>query len=91
MKYLIIHEVREPYEENAKKMLEVEKKRNEKGEAFTDEERITAIYFPMSLPSRGYRIVDCEPEKMMKWVMAYQGIFNAEIIPVGSREDWQRI
>ena len=91
MKYLIIHEIRDPFEDNAKKMYAIERERAEKGEGFAEEEKITPIYFPINLPPKGYRIVDCEPEKVMKWVKAYRGILNAEIISVGTREEWAKV
>ena len=88
---MIIHEIRDPFEENAKKMYEILEQRKEKGEDFTVEEMVTTIYHPISLPPKGYRIVDCEPEKLMKFVSDYRGLLNAEILPVQTQEEWKQI
>jgi len=51
-------------------MYEIMKTVTEKGEGFTEDEIVTPIYHPISLPPKGYRIVDCDCKTLMKWVSA---------------------
>jgi hypothetical protein len=52
---------------------------------------VTTIYHPIGLPPKGYRIVDCSRNKLMKWVSDYREVLNAEIIPIETQEEWQKL
>ena len=55
MKYMIIGSVKEPYEENYAKVLEIEKKRLEKKEAISLQKKmLTKMYVSMGSPSWTY-------------------------------------
>ena len=89
MKHLLMGELRKPYEENRKKMYEIEKKRTEKGEAFGD-----AIIFPQhALLSKAYSsfmVVDCSEETLAKWIAAYQGVADFKIHPIMARSEFEK-
>ena len=92
MKYMIIGSVKEPYEENYAKVLEIEKKRLEKKEAFTLQNKmLTKMYVSMGSPSWTYWVVDCEPEDIVKWSKVYAEVMIAEVIPVITREEWAKL
>ena len=89
MKYLMIGELRKPYEENRKKMYEIEEKRTEKGEVLGD-----AIIFPqhllLSKENASFRGVDCEEEKLAKWIAAYQDVADFKIHPIMARSEFEK-
>jgi hypothetical protein len=92
MKYMIIGSVKEPYEENYAKVLEIEKKRQEKGEAFSLQNKmLTSMYVSVGSPSWTYWVVDCEPEDIVKWSKVYADVMVAEVIPVMTRDEWAKL
>ena len=90
MKYMIIGEIKEPVEENMAKSMEIEKKRQEKGDVLSDK-MITPMFYPIVTPPKAYWVVDCERKDVMKWANDYRGVLNAKIIPVETRQDWAKI
>lgn len=88
MKYLLIGELRKPYEENRKKVNEIEKKRTEKGEV------LDAIIFPihalLSKANTYFMVVDCEEEKLAKWIAAYQDVTDFKIHPIMARSEFEK-
>lgn len=88
MKYMIIHEINEPWEENYAKVLEIEKKRAKKGEGFTGKQMVTQMYISIATPNKTFWVVDCEPEDIIKWSKAYGTVMKSKIIPVMTRAEW---
>ena len=90
MKYLMLGELRKPYEENRKKMYEIEKKRTEKGEVLGD-----AIIFPqhvlLSKTNASFMVVDCTEEKLAKWIAAYQDVADFKIHPIMARSEFEKV
>jgi len=89
MKYLMIGELRKPYAENRKKMLEIEKKRTEKGEVLGD-----AIIFSqhvlLSKTNASFMVVDCSEEILAKWIAAYQDVADFKIHPIMARSEFMQ-
>ena len=91
MKYMIIHEMKEPREESLAKAFEIEKKRAEKGEGFSGKQMLTKMYSTIAMPNKTYWVVDCEPEEIMKWSKTYEAVLNAKVIPVMARDEWAKL
>lgn len=89
MKYLLLGELRKPYAENRKKMLEIEKKRTEKGEVLGE-----AIIFPqhvlLSKANSSFMVVDCSKEILAKWIAAYQDVADFKIHPIMVRSEFMQ-
>ena len=87
MKYMVFGEYKEPIEDNMKKMYEVEKRRIEKGTAFSD------YVFPMHTcvtQLKSFFVVDVDESEIMRWVSDYGPLVNAEIYPIVERSTWQK-
>ncbi|MFC1803649.1 hypothetical protein ACFL0D_06760 [Thermoproteota archaeon] len=94
MKYVIVHEAKEPHQENLAKALEIEKergKRRKKGEKIPSMKMITPFYITLDTPWKSFWVVDCEPEDILHWSRDYGDFFNAKVYPVVTREEWEKI
>jgi hypothetical protein len=94
MKFLIIHEFKEPIEENLAKALEKEKERGklrEKGKRKPMMKMITPMFMTSELPFKSYWVVDCEYEQIVEWMNDYRAFMNAKISPVITREEWENL
>jgi hypothetical protein len=89
VKYLLIGELRKPYEENRKKMFEIEKKRAEKGELLGD-----AMIFPehvlLSKANSIFMVLDCAEAILAKWIVAYQDITEFKVYPIMARSEIEK-
>ena len=91
MKYVIFMEPKEPYEENMKKWIEIEKKRQEKGETFSQQEESLAQYRLLSEP-KGFMIVDTDDvSKVWKWAAAYGPVVKYKISPIVTRAEYEQL
>jgi hypothetical protein len=92
MKYMIIQQVKEPLEENIAKTYEIEKKRQEKGEAFSlHNKMLTPQYMSLNGHPTLFWVVDCEPEDLVKFSKAYGNVLSIEAIPVVTRNEWEKL
>ena len=91
MKYMIIHEMNEPWEENYEKVLTVEKDRSKKGVGFSTKNMITPMFISIAMPNKTFWVVDCEPEDIIRWSKDYQLLMKSKIIPVMTREEWAQL
>ena len=90
MKYVIFMEPKEPYEENMKKWLEIEKKRQEKGETWSAQKESLAQYYLLS-EQKGFMIVDTDDvSKVWKWAAAYGPVMKYKISPIVTREEYEK-
>ena len=87
MKYMITWELREPYEENMKKWLEIENDRKIKGETWTEDDYVLSTHFILS-EAKGLQIVDTDDSKLAKWIAAYSPVYRIKISPILSREEF---
>lgn len=91
MKYVIFMEPKEPYEENMKKVLEIEKKRQEKGETWSQQKESLVEYRLLSEP-KGFTIVDTnDVSKVWKWAAAYAPFIKYKISPIVTRVEYQQM
>lgn len=91
MKYMIIQQVKEPLEENISKTYEIEKKRQEKGEAFSlHNKMLTHQYISLNSHPTLFWVVDCEAEDLVKFSKAYGAVMDIEAIPVVTRQEWEK-
>ena len=90
MKYVIFMEYREPVEENMKKLVEIEKGRIERGEAWSQQKESLAQYWLLSEP-KGFQIIDTDdPSKIAKWCAAYGPVVKYKISPILTRDEYQK-
>jgi hypothetical protein len=89
MKYVIFFEPKEPAEEYAKKMAEIEKGRIERGETLSQQGEPSTTYFMLS-ERKGFHIVDTDVSKIVKWVESYSNVFEYKIYPIMTREEWEK-
>jgi len=84
-------EPKEPYEENMKKWIEIEKKRQEKGETFSQQEESLVQYRLLSEP-KGFMIVDTDDvSKVWKWAAAYGPVVKYKISPIVTRAEYEQL
>ena len=90
MKYVLYSELKEPYEENMKKMYEIEKGRQAKGETFSQGDEYIDQYMFLE-GNKGFLMVDTDDvSKIIKWTQAYSLVAkNIKIIPVLNRKEWE--
>jgi hypothetical protein len=84
MKFQIIFEFKEPFEESYVKALEIERKMRSR---FTH----SPFYLSMGIPMKCFSVFDGEPEEIMRWSKEYSSVFNAKVIPVMTREEWANL
>ena len=84
MKFVVTGGMKEPWEENMVKAIEIEKKRS-------SIKMLTPIYFSMGSPRKSFVVFECEPEEMMKWSKDYGVVLNAKVTPVMTREEWAKL
>ena len=89
MKYMITWEVREPVDENRKRVLEIENERKIKGETWTEDDYVLRTHFILS-EGKGLQIVDTEDSKLAKWIIAYSPVYRIKISPILSREEFAK-
>jgi len=89
MKYMITWEVREPVEENRKRVLEIENERKIKGETWTEDDYVLRTHFILS-EGKGLQIVDTDDSKLAKWIVAYSPVHRIKILPLLSREEFEK-
>ena len=81
MKYLIIQEMEQPYEENMRRAFEIEAERREKGISLED-----AFIFPEHAflsEWKWFVIVETDdPLRITKWYVDYAGVKKFKIIPI---------
>jgi hypothetical protein len=82
LKYLIMMELREPFEENVRKVFEIDNERTSKGIAFGD-----AMVFPehsfLSEENMRFMIVETDDlEKIVKWEVDYLPVLKFKVIPI---------
>ncbi len=75
MKYMITWEVREPVDENRKRVLEIENERKIKGETWTEDDFVLSTHFILS-EGKGLQIVDTDDSKLAKWIAAYSPVYR---------------
>jgi len=91
MKYVIFMEPKEPREENMKKLLEIEKKRQEKGETWSQQKESLVQYQLLSEP-KGFMIVETDDEsKVWKWAAAYAPVLKYKISPIATRAEYEQM
>ena len=92
MKYVIYSELKEPYDENMKKMYKIEKERQAKGETFSQGEEYIDQYMFLG-GNKGFLLVDTDDvSKVVKWTQAYSPVAkNIKVIPVLNRKEWEEI
>ena len=90
MKYVIYGELKEPYEENWKKLLEIEKGRKERGEMFDQTGRMIGQYAFLE-GNKSFQIIETDDvSSIVKWTQAYGSVVkNLKVIPVLTRKEWQ--
>lgn len=89
MKYVIFFKTKEPAEENTKKMADIEKGRMERGETLSQQGGSSTTYFMLS-ERKGFHIVDTDVSNIVKWVESYHSVFEYEIYPIMTREEWEK-
>jgi hypothetical protein len=81
LKYLIIQELEKPYEENMKKVFEIEKERKRKGISLED-----AIIFPnhaFLTEWKWFMIVETDdPMRIAKWEVDHMTVKKFNVIPI---------
>ena len=89
MKYVIFMEIKEPVEENLKRMFEIEGEREKKGETFGAQKELIANYYLLS-EYKAFMIVDVEDvSRIAKWVAAYSPVMQYKISPIMTREEYE--
>ena len=87
MKYLIIQETEQPYEENMKKALEIEKERRQKGTSLSD-----AIIFPTHAflsEWKWFFIVETDdPMRIAQWEIDHLTVKKYKVIPIIDSSEW---
>ena len=78
MKYLVYMSLMEPYEENVKKMIQIEKRRIDKGESW-DKEMIFPIH-SIQTTGNSFMILNTDDSlKLAKYRHDYGGVLDVEI------------
>ena len=78
MKYLVFMSLMEPYEENSKKMMQIEKRRTEKHENW-DKEYLFPIHNIVTT-GKSFAVVETDdPLKLAKYRHDYGGVLEVEI------------
>ena len=81
MKYLIMMELREPIEENMRKVFEIENERNSKGIDLSD-----VTIFPehqFLSENKRFMIVETDdPTRIAKWEVDYLTVLKYKVIPI---------
>jgi hypothetical protein len=78
MKYLVFMRLMEPYEENSKKMLQIEKRRTEKHEQW-DKEYILPIH-SITTTGKSFMVIETDDIlKLAKYRHDYGGVLEVEV------------
>ena len=92
MLFMIIQQMKEPWEENLAKAHEIEKKRQEKGQAFSLQNKmITTQYVSVGSSGKTFWLVDCEPELISMFEKAYASVLDIKAYPVITRAEWEKL
>ena len=90
MKYVIFMEYREPIEENIKKVIDVEKGRMDRGEAWSQGKENLAHYMMIG-EHKSFMIVETDdPSKLAKWATTYYPYLKYKISPVMTRKEYEK-
>jgi len=89
MKYVIFWKLKEPVEENLKKIDEIEKARIERGEALSQKGESLAEYYLLS-EHKAFIIVDTDETSIAKWIASYGPVLKYKISPIMTREEWEK-
>ena len=82
MKYLMMYELEKPYEENMKKVFEIEKERTSKGIDLVDVTIFPEHVF-LSEENKWFMIVETDDlERIVKWEVDYLGVLKFKVIPI---------
>ena len=87
MKYVFYWKIKEPWDKNYKKTMEIQEKRIKSGENWGDE-MIFPIHSYMT-ENKAFMIVETDDEaKVAKWAADYSSVFDYKIEPV---MEWTKI
>ena len=82
MKYLMMYELEKPYEENMRKVFEIENERNSKGIGLSDVNIFPEHVF-LSEENKWFMIVETDDlERIVKWEVDYLGVLKFKVIPI---------
>ena len=81
LKYLIMMELREPIEENMRKVFEIDNERRSKGIAFGDETVFPEHQF-LSENKRFMIVETDDPTRIAKWEVDYVTVLKYKVIPI---------
>ncbi|UCE35918.1 MAG: hypothetical protein JSW00_10150, partial [Thermoplasmata archaeon] len=82
LKYLIMMELEKPYEENMRKVFEIEKERRSKGISLGDVTVFPEHQF-LSEENKRFMIVETDDlERIVKWEVDYLTVLKFKVIPI---------
>jgi hypothetical protein len=82
LKYLIMFELREPIEENVRKVFEIEKERRSKGITFLDDATVFPEHQFLSEEKRFMIVETDDPMRIAKWEVDYMTVLKYKVIPI---------
>ena len=90
MKYVIYGALKEPYEENWKKMLEIEKERQKREVTFDQTGEMIGQYMFLE-GNKSFQIIETDDvSSIVKWTQAYGSLVkDLKVLPVLTRKEWQ--
>ena len=90
MKYVIFMEYKEPIEKNIQKVIEIEKGRIDRGEAWIQGTENLAHYMMIG-EHKSFMIVETDdPSKLAKWATTYYPYLKYKISPVMTRKEYEK-
>ena len=90
MRYLLVMEVKEPFEENWKKAMEIMSERRQKGETWGKESLLGGNHRFLSAARKGMNVVDTSEAKIAKYIAAYESVLNIKFSPIMHSVEWEK-